>query len=96
MEARIWPSALARAESAASRAWVESVLVVTEPRSRVLTARKATAMISVTESMIRVMTRAMPDWREADARGARSGLGSLRKRMFIQKKGERSNWVPAG
>ncbi len=64
MVAMTWTSACASAESAASRAVVLSVLVVTEAPSRRLTARNASAMTSVTDSRMSVMTSAMP--RSAD------------------------------
>ena len=53
--------AAASAVSAARRAVVPSALVVTEVRSRRETARNATTITSVTESMMSVMTRAMPE-----------------------------------
>src|SRR5271170_916156 len=56
----IWDWAAARAESAASRAVVVSVVVLTELRSRRARARKAMAITRVTESMMSVMTSAMP------------------------------------
>jgi hypothetical protein len=71
MLATICAWALATAVSAANRAVVVAVLVVTLPRSRRARARKATAMTRVTASMIRVMTRAMP--RREDCRAQAEG-----------------------
>jgi hypothetical protein len=60
--ARICPSALASAASAARRAEVVSVAVVTAPRSRRLIERNARVVNVNTASKITVMMRATPRW----------------------------------
>ena len=60
--ARICAWALASPASAARRAVTPAVSVTTEPRSRRLMAKNATAMNKVTDNKIRVMTSAMPRW----------------------------------
>ena len=63
MLAAICASATTSPASAASRAVAVSVCVVTEPRSRPLMARNASAITSVTDSKMSVMTSATPRWR---------------------------------
>ena len=62
MLAAISASANCCPASAASRAVAVSTLVVTEPLSRLLMARNASAISSVTESKMSVMTSATPFW----------------------------------
>src|SRR5438105_772179 len=62
--------ARSRAASAASLAAVWSVVVVTEPRSRVASTRKVMAMKVMTDNKISVITSAMPRSRGRGSVGA--------------------------
>src|ERR1043166_264278 len=58
--------ARSRAASAAYRALFWSVVVVTDPRSRVARTRNVIAMKVMTESRMRVITNAIPRWLNAE------------------------------
>src|SRR5438270_33770 len=63
MGARIWPLARSRAASAIILESVRLRVWVTEPRSRRLKAKNATATTVTTESIKSVTTSATPRWR---------------------------------
>src|ERR1700733_4089008 len=105
MLAMICASALASAESAASRAVCVSVAVRTEPCSRPLMARNAMAMTSVTESKISVRMSAMPShlrFAICDLRFVKQlAIGNRKLEIgnfiFIDKRtGQRWEWKCAG